>query len=90
MVPPVDPVALHIQALAILHPEDAVRVGLITAHALASKLRRKDATMYQPQAAGPDFTGIPLLAPAVPAVRPQHLAQEPAVVQDHAPLDLIG
>lgn len=75
---------------ALRRQADAVRVGLTTALVLANKLHRKDAITCQPQAAGQDFTGTLLPALAVLAVQPQRPAQEPAVVQDHAPLDLIG
>lgn len=74
--------------IAILRPVDAAAAGLITVHALANKLHRKDATTFQPQVADQD--GIGTLRPAHVANQLQHLAQEPAAVLDRVPLDLTG
>lgn len=68
-------VLLRVLLIAARHLEDAAVVGLTIALVLASKPHRKDATMCQRQAAGPDFIGMLLPAPAV-RVAHLHLQQE--------------
>lgn len=80
--------ALRIPALAILHPEDAAAAGLTAVLVPANKPLHRDATMCQLQAAR--AAGILILLSARAANQAQPLAQEPAAVPDHAPLDLIG
>lgn len=80
--------AHHIPAPAVLRLADVAADGLTLAHALVDNLRRKGAIMYQLQAVGQDGILTQLLALAVN--QPQPLAQELAVVLDHAPLDLTG
>lgn len=89
--------ALHILALAPavpLHPADAATAGLTIVHVLAKQPHRKDATMYRHPVAGPDFIGMLLPVPAVPAIHLQllpvlQLQLRPAQ-QAHVRQDTIG
>lgn len=76
--------------LVLLLLEDVAAAGLIPDPAHANRPHRKDAIMYQPQAAAADFTGTLVHVLAAQQERPQRLAAAEEHPAAHVHRDITG